>query len=299
VIAATSQALQSQLLTSSNQVAQLQATLRSSQESLSQLQPKLQDALAKNSELQTTLSAKQIELDKLKTQLTEAQTQLDKYKKLVTLFDKLDGVKFDKLVLDGLTAASTGFVTVFAMTPLVSVGLEIARALFNNFERDVATFRASVDWLRAQVDSLSGNIGIVEAAIGQAVKLTDPVTSRMTQLIDYILSNLPFGIGQSLRNTLKAINDLYTFLPTLATGATAQVISVLFDPFSLGDKGLAQTLLKPIREKMLDPAEKFTLQFKTLNEIYLRDLHIPTQQLINDRVKIHGEIGEYRKVNSI
>lgn len=55
------------------------------------------------------------------------------------------------------------------------------------------------------------------------MKSLDPLTSRMTQLVDYILANLPFGIGQSIKITLKAINDLYQSLPPLATGVTAQV----------------------------------------------------------------------------
>jgi hypothetical protein len=198
-----------------------------------------------------------------------------------------------------LVAASAGFVTVLAASPLVTAGLEIGRLLLNNFERDLINFRASVDWLRAQIDSLNGNIGVVEAAIGQALKTLDPVTSRMTQLVDYVLANLPFGIGQSLRITLKALNELYNFLPPLSAGTYGQVVGLLSDPFSASEKGLAQTLLKPIREKLLEPAEKFAAQFKTLNEIYLRDLHIPVRQATEDRASTLREIADFRKTNSV
>jgi hypothetical protein len=286
-------------LQTQNQIAQLQNLLKSSQDSLAQSQTQLQQTLTKNAELQNSLTEKKTEADKLRTQLAGAQTQLEKYKKLMALFEKLDSVKFDKLVSDGLTAASAGFLTVLAATPLVAAGLEVARNLFDNFERQLVLFRASVDWLKSQIDSLNGNIGVVEAAIGQAMRSLDPLTSRMTQLVDYILANLPFGIGQSVKITLKAINDLYQSLPPLATGATAQVLNVLIDPFSSGEKSLTYTLLKPVREKMFDPSEKLATQFKTLNDIYLRDLHLPVRQAVEDRAKVLDEIAEYRRANSL
>lgn len=286
-------------LQTQNQIAQLQGLLKSSQDSLTQSQTQLQQALTKNAELQNSLTEKKTEADKLRTQLNDAQAQLEKYKKLMALFEKLDSAKFDKLVMDGLTAASAGFLTVLAATPLVSAGLEVARALFDNFEKQLALFRASVDWLKSQIDSLNGNIGVVEAAIGQAMKSLDPLTSRMTQLVDYILANLPFGIGQSVKITLKAINDLYQSLPPLATGATAQVLNVLIDPFSSGEKSLTYTLLKPVREKMFDTSEKMATQFKTLNDIYLRDLHLPARGAIDERAKVLSEIAEFRKANSL
>ena len=282
-----------------NQIVQLQSLLKTSQDSLAQSQAQLQQALSKNAELQNSLTEKKNEAEKLKSQLTEAQTHLEKYKKLMALFEKLDSVKFDKLVMDGLAAASAGFITVLAATPLVAAGLEIARALFDNFEKQLALFRASVDWLKSQIDSLNSNIGVVEAAIGQAVKSLDPLTSRMSQLVDYILANLPFGIGQSIKITLKAINDLYQSLPPLATGATGQVLNILIDPFSTGEKSLTHTLLKPVREKMFDPSEKMAAQFKTLYDIYLRDLHLPTRQAIEDRAKVLNDISEFRKANSL
>ena len=148
-------------LQTQTQIAQLQSLLKSSQDSLAQSQTQLQQALTKNAELQNSLTEKKTEADKLRAQLTEAQTQLEKYKKLMALFEKLDSVKFDKLVMDGLTAASAGFLTVLAATPLVAAGLEIARALFDNFEKQLALFRASVEWLRSQIDSLNGSIGVV------------------------------------------------------------------------------------------------------------------------------------------
>ncbi|MBI3362760.1 MAG: hypothetical protein HY023_16795 [Chloroflexi bacterium] len=150
-----------------------------------------------------------------------------------------------------------------------------------------------------KLDDLGKSITAVEAAAGQAVRTLDPVASRFSQLIDYILDHLPFGLGRSIEEALTALDDLYRSLPALIAEANAQVVNVMGAPFAQDANGLGQRLLRPIRERAFDPAEQLGAQLQTLYDSFVNNLHDPVVGLLDQRAAIRKEIGAFREANQI
>jgi len=298
-VAASVDAISAQLAESNNQVAMLQQALTASEAALAQLRPQLNAALSQNVELQSTLTRQQADADSLRTQLADAQATLDKHKNLLALFDQLESLDFDTVLTSGLASASIGMAGLLSLSPLVAEGVKLARALFDNFEKQFPTLRASVDWLKSGLDSMNAGILTVEAAIAQAVTSLDPIASRMTQLVGYILDNLPFGIGKSVKAALDANDSLYGTLPSFVAGARTQIIAQFADPYSDTDKGLGKSMLKPIREKAFDPSDRLGAQVKTVADSFLDDLHIPATAALDKRAAIKKEIATFREANKI
>lgn len=298
-VSASVEALSAKLTESNNQIAMLQQALNASEAALAQLRPQLNEALSKNTDLQGTITQQQADADALRAQLTDAQATLDKHKQLLALFDQLESLDFDSVIAGGLASASIGIAGLLSLSPLVTDGIKLARALFDSFEKQFPVFRASVDWLKSSLDSLNAGILTVETAIAQAVTHLDPIASRMTQLVGYILDNLPFGIGKSVKAALDANDTLYGTLPAFVSSARTQIVAQFTDPYSDTDKGLGKAMLKPIREKAFDPSDKLGAQVKTVAETFVNDLHIPATAGLDKRAAIKKEITTFRESNKI
>jgi hypothetical protein len=292
-------ALSAQLTESNNQAAMLQQALNASEAALAQLRPQLNAALAQNVELQDSLTRQQTEAEALRAQLAEAQATLDKHKQLLALFDQLEGFDVDTVVAAGLASASAGMAGLLSLSPLVADGVKLARALFDNFEKQFPTLRASLDWLKSGLDSMNAGILTVETAIAQAITNLDPIATRMTQLVGYILDNLPFGIGKSVKAALDANDSLYGTLPSFVAGARTQIIAQFVDPYSDTEKGLSKAMLKPIREKAFDSSDKLSAQVTATAQTFVNDLHIPATAALDKRAAKRKEIATFRDTNKI
>lgn len=292
-------ALQSQVGNAAQEIEQLRSALTSSEANLADTRHQLSASLTKNAELQNALADQQTQLLTLQAELANAQDKVVKLAQLIALYDKLESLNIDSIVQSGLTIAASAFSGLLGLAPLVGDGVRLAQTLLDGFEAKFPLYRAGVDWLKNRMDSLSSGITAVEEAIASAMSSLDPIASRMTQLIDHILKNLPFGIGQSVRNALEAINNLYQFLPDTIAGAKEQVVNTLAEPFNTSERGLTRTLLQPVREKALVPAEKLVGQVRSANDIYRRDLHEPVSAALTQRAEVWREIMAYLEANPL
>ncbi len=293
------QTLQSQVNDSAAQIQALQQSLAAAEAELNKIRPEYAAVLAINGQLQNSLTSQQQETDSAKTALGEAQAKVDKLNQLVSMYDKVNNDGFDSLVKDGLTTAAAGFAGALGLLPLVTDGLKIVGGLLDGFELQIPNYRAGVSWLQKRMDDMTASIASVEKSIVDALKTLDPVTSTMTQLMNYILKWLPGNIGVGVKAALDAINFLYTSLPPVITGAHDQVIEMLSAPFADDDQGLKQTLVKPIREKSLTPTGKFTEQFQSANDTFTKNLHVPALVAIDQRASQLKEIADFRTANQI
>ena len=291
--------LQVQIADSANQIALLQQSLAAAEAELAKLRPDYAQALSKNAELQNVLTGKQQETGTLRAELDIAQKRVSALSQLVALYETLEGSDFDKLLDDGLAAAVAAFAGTLGLVPLVSDGMRLARALFESFENQFPIFRGGINWLKQHLDDITASINSVEEAIAKALATLDPVTSRINQLVGYILKYLPANVGVGVKGALDAISLLYQLLPNVVTGAHDQVISMLSEPFGENDKSLSRTLINPIREKSLAPTEKLAVQMKSLNETYMRSLHGPAKQALDQRAAVLKEIADFRAANSV
>jgi hypothetical protein len=291
--------LQAQVAESSTQLVQLQTSLAAAESELAKLRPDYAAVLSTNAALQNSLTGKQQEVDSLKSALAGTQAQMEKLTALTGMYGRLDNNTFDSLVNDGLAAASAGLVGAVSLTPLVVDGMRLARTLFEGFEGQFPNFRSGLTWLRDRLNDLSNSILTVEKAILQALKTLDPVTATMSQLVSHILNYLPANIGLGVRAALDAINFLYQSLPNVINGAHDQVIDMLSEPFGESEKSWGRTLVGPIRDRSIAPAEKLAVQVKTFGDTFNRSLHDPVKQALDQRAAVLKEIADFRTANNL
>jgi peptidoglycan hydrolase CwlO-like protein len=292
--------LNKQVADSTLQISQLQGALTASETELNDLRPKYAASLSKQAELLNVITATQQDADTAKASLAEAQAKIDKLNQLMAMYEKLeDNYSLDSLIKDGFTAASASFAGAIGMLPLVSEGIEAARKLLDGLDFQIPNYRAGLSWLQKRIDEMNNSIETVEKAIVQALKTLDPVANAMSQLVGYILKYLPANISVGVKGALDAVNLLYESLPPVVTGTHDQVINMLLEPFADNEKGLSQSLAKPIRERSLSQAEKLTVQVTNANDAYTNKLEIPVLVALETRAVVQKEIADFRAANSI
>jgi hypothetical protein len=291
---------------SAAELALVRDSLTAAQAALEELRPQLSAALAENASLKNSLAeaqnnllAKQQEADGLLGQLGESQARIGSYQQLVGLFEQLDTESLDTAVVNGLAAAAVNFSGILGSVPIVLQGIAAGRGLLEAFERQFPAIRASLEWLRGRLEGLSAGMAVVENATEQAVDRLDPAANRVAQLVDYILSHLPFGIGRNIRQALVALNDLYHSLPDLITGANTQVVGVLSEQFGEGKAGLGKAVFQPVRDGAFAPAEQLAGQVNTLHDSYVRDLHDPLVGVIDRRAAVRKQIADFRAAQGL
>lgn len=294
------EALTQQVADSALQITQLQGALTASDAELNELRPKYAASLSKQAELLNVITTTQQDADTAKTSLAEAQAKIDKLNELVAMYEKLeDNYSLDTLIKDGFTAASASFAGAVGLLPLVSEGIDAARKLLDGLDFQIPNYRAGVTWLQKRIDEMNSSIETVEKAIVQAIKTLDPVATAMSQLVGYILKYLPANISTGVKGALDAVNLLYQSLPPVVTGTHDQVISMLSEPFADNEKGLSQSLAKPIRERSLSQSEKLTVQVAAANDVYTNKLEIPVLVALETRAAVQKEIADFRAMNGI
>lgn len=294
------ESLNQQVADSTLQISQLQGALTASDAELNDLRPKYAASLSKQAELLNIITLTQQDADTAKTSLAEAQAKIDKLNELVAMYEKLeDNYSLDTLIKDGFTAASASFAGAIGMLPLVSQGIELARGLLDGLDFQIPNYRAGVSWLQKRIDDMNSSIETVEKAIAEALKTLTPVADAMSQLVGYILKYLPANIGAGVKGALDAVNFLYQSLPPVVTGTHDQVIAMLSEPFADNEKGLSQSLAKPIRERSLSQAEKLTVQVTNANDAYTNKLEIPVLVALETRAAVQKEIADFRATNGI
>jgi hypothetical protein len=294
------QTLQTQFADAALQITALQGALSVADTELNDLRPKYAESLSKQAELLNVITTTQQDADTAKASLAEAQAKIDKLNELLAMYDRLeDNNSLDSLIKDGFTAASASFAGALSLLPIVTEGIDAARQLLDGLDFQIPNYRAGLGWLQKRMDEMNKSIASVEQAIKQALKSLDPVTAAMSQLVKYILDYLPASVGVGVKGALDAIDILYQSLPPVVTGTHDQVINMLGEPFADNEKGISQSVAKPIRERSLSQSEKLVAQVSTTNEAYTTKLEIPVLVALDQRAAIKKEITDFRSAHQI
>ena len=271
------------------------------------LQSQLVSATSQNAQLASALSAAQQEITHIKAQFEAAQSDLASTQERVTkqgtllgLFDQLNGVDLDSVVQGGLSAAAGGLSTLLALGPLVTQGVEAGRSLLISFEQTLPTFREAMTWLGDQVLTLRLGLYGIEST---ARKTIDAALSGLNTVfggfVSFVLDHLPFNLGANVKATLNATLTVLTGLVDVLDGTDTKVLGAISPLVSEGPQDLAKTLVEPLREQTLKPAEQIVSALGEADQTFKTALESPARLALAQRAEIRARIAAYREVNRL
>ena len=305
--AVKAQTLQTQLADVSTTKSALDLSVSTLNGQLTALQTQLNAVLSQKVELTAALSTAQQETADLKTQLTNQQAELEavnsqlaKSKELIGLYELLDGVNLDAAVEAGLAAVSGGLTTSLGLTPALREGLIKARDLLAEFEQSLPDIQEAMNWVGEQVVILKLGLYAIEAAAQRTVnELLTGLEAAFGGFVKFILDHLPFGLGENVKHTLAATQTLLVSLPGVADGLNEKVLGKISPHVNAGAKHWKRTLVEPIREQALSPAEALLQQLSETNTAFVNALQEPAQTALQQRVDLRKKIAAFRTANNL
>jgi len=299
--------LQSQLTTLTGAHSTLQASAQALQVQVADLQSQLGFAASQNAQLATDLSGAQAKSTDLEAQFLSAQSQLNtantqvaRSKELISLFDQLEGIGLDSAAQSGLAVVAGGLASAVGHVPTLRQGVAMARSLLDDFELTLPTFQTTLNWLGEQIVNLKVTLSAIELSAQHTLNATIAgAAAAFGSLVSFVLDHLPFNIGQNVKTTLTNTQSLLSSLPAVIAGAEDKFLVGLGQRVGEGQKGWRQSLVKPVREQTLVPADQLLAAVEQANTQFAASLNDPVQTAIARRGALRESIAAFRAANQL
>jgi hypothetical protein len=247
------------------------------------------------------LTAKDAAEAALQENQSAAEAELARMQGLVDLYENLEKIGLDAILETGMTAVALPVAAVEVGAKALKAGLDWAEEALLALGKALPTARESILWLEDQVSLVAGGIEQLETAVRRALnRVTDnPVAEALGDFATMILDNLPFSLGDKIRNVLDGMVVLVTSVDELVAGVNSHLLEPLREGWFAEEdgKGLAETLIDPLVENILDPLESHLVNLAVLADNWHNDLMAPSQQALAERSEVHQEILQYKKDN--
>ena len=208
---------------------------------------------------------------------------------LVGLYQQLEAVGLDQIVAAALSAVGVPLLAIQNIRIALTTGIGLAARVLQDLENHLPLVAAGLDWLEQQITALSNGIRAFQTAL--AVSADTPTTKAISDFISQLLDILPFGAGQNIKTALQAMGNVLNQLPDLLNNVSAMVIEPVRAWVGSGQQGgLHDTLLRPIRDQVLTPAQQIVANAENLNAVYNQQLAQPVQSALDQRAKVRTEI---------
>jgi hypothetical protein len=235
--------------------------------------------------------------------LEAAQAEIARLQGLVDLYENLEKIGLDAIISTGMKALALPLEAVELGAKALKSGLDWAEGALLSLQEALPTAQESILWLEGQVSAIADGIEKLETAVGNALeKATDnAVAEALEDLANMLLDNLPFGLGDKIRQVLDGMVALVTSVDELVEGINTLFLEPMREEwFATEDGGgVAATWIEPLVEHVLDPVEAHLESLAALADTWQQELASPAQQALAERAAVREEIARYRDEHSL
>jgi chromosome segregation ATPase len=227
-----------------------------------------------------------------------ADAEVARLQGLVDLYEDLETVGLDAILQTGMTAVSLPLQAVEAGAKALKSGLEWSENALLSLKEALPTAQESLQWLEAQVATVADGIHKLETSVAKAVdKATDnKVAETLQAFAEVVLENLPFGIGDRIRDVFEGMVAFVVSVDELVLGLNTVLLEPMRETWfaSTEGEGIGATLIDPLVEQVLDPLESHLGDLAALADTWQQKLMAPTQQALEERAQVREQIARYK-----
>jgi hypothetical protein len=230
--------------------------------------------------------------------LDTADAEIARLNGIIELYEEMDKVGLDSILQSGMAAMALPLQAVEVGAKALKAGLETIEEALISLEEALPTARESILWLEAQVSAVAEGIEKLEASLGRVLeKASDsPVAQTLADFTAMVLDNLPFGLGDKIREVLEGLVGLVTSVDELVEGINTRILEPLrANWFSAEEgEGLGAVIVDPLIEHVLDPVEAHLTDLVALADTWQAKLVEPTQQALEERAQLRQQIAVHK-----
>lgn len=229
--------------------------------------------------------------------LGAAEAELARLQGLVELYEDLEKVGLDAILQTGMKAVALPLEGVVLGANALKSGLESIESTLLSVEEALPTAQESVLWLEDRVTAVASGIEKLEQSLGKALDTVadNPVAEAISDFASMVLDNLPFGIGDRIRDVMDGLVELVTSVDDLVRGINTELLEPMRETWvSEEGAGLAAALVDPLVEHVLDPLEAHLDGLASLADSWQAELMEPTDMALAEREDVRQEIARYK-----
>jgi hypothetical protein len=239
--------------------------------------------------------------DEAQRQLAAAHLQVQVYQGLVALYETLDKIGIDSIIGSALGAYQGTLHALGGGVQALRAGIVAAEDALNSFENAFAALRRALD----DADTAWRNVGALLKNVQELVaRATSPILSlvdQATKFFDDLLGKIPFGAGESARQTINGIIGLVVAIPSALDSLEHGLFQTMREGWFSADnaQNLEATLAKPIRSGVLEPARNLLDHVDSTLANWETQVSKPVSAALSQREIVQQQIAAYRSKNGI
>ncbi len=225
------------------------------------------------------------------------EVEVLRLKGLLRLYEELEEVGLDGLLETGSRALALPLAGLEAGARALKEGLDWAEGALLDLQGAFAGVRAALAVVEGWVERLQAGVERVWRWVGQGVDRARPLTEPVAAFLDRVLGLLPFGIGQEVREGLRAMADLVATVPQALDALQDRVLEPLRTRWFSEERAqnLEGRFLEPLRTRILDPLEAHLDAVADALAAWERELRQPMEAALERRAEIRRKIEAYRR----
>lgn len=241
------------------------------------------------------------EKDQVQRELAAARVQIELYKGLVGLFDTLDHIGIDAIIGGALNAYTGTLAALDAGVDALKAGIVTVENALDNFENAFASIRGALTAAEDAWKNVGALFKNVQDLVAQA---TSPILSLVDQarkFFDDLLGKIPFGAGESARQTVNGFVGLVAGIPSALDALDDGLFRILREGWFSEDnaRNLEATLTKPVINGVLEPLRQFLEQVDVTLKGWETQVTKPVNNALSQRDIVQKQIADYRTQHNV
>jgi hypothetical protein len=237
----------------------------------------------------------------LQAQLNDSSGQVTVLSGLVALYEQLEQIQIEDVVAGGVSVVGGALGALAGRMPTVAEGLAAGAAALDDLESHIPLLENGRLWLEDHVAKIGDFYMVVESVLAAAVETAGNFLANLNRWFQDVLRWVPFGMGEKAAAIMTAMTNLLGETPNTINGLRTNVAQPL-DIWLAGqgeEMPLRRALIKPLREKALQPATEAIVEVESVQSLYTSQLVEPVQTAAGNRQAVRDMIAQYRQQHQI
>jgi len=256
--------------------------------------------LSQLGDAETELTGMRAEITRLRGQLTDTENQNTVLADLLTLYEALEDEGLDIIIQTGLAALAGVWGSLNTIVSLLQSGIIVVGDILDNFVQRLITLRNNLLRVLPMTTSLSNQVTSIEDSADETVDENSAALDPVTRFVNFVLDNLPFGIGNRVKEAMTLIGELLSIIPDTLLELQQRVLTPFDEHLdATGDKGWLQTVVTPVRERVLGPAVSLLDAVAETDTTMTTELIDPVNATLNRRGALHDKSSRYKAEHNL
>ena len=291
------------VVTSGGEMAGLAADLIAAQADNIRLQAELDAAQRRLAAIENASGSSGSTITNLQNELADAGNRLGVLSGLIALYEQLDEIDLNSVLVGGLTAVEGAFVELTDELPSLEEGLTLGQQALQQLEDELPTMSAARGWLDTQMERLGGFYGGVLVALADVVDEAGDFLQMLGRWFADVLDWLPFGMGDKASRIMAALTNMLSETTATMNGYSANAgvhLDRWLKPEQAGAPLPLQTqLVQPLRDKALAPAGSLANKATAAKAAFKANLVDPANYTLANQALLRDQIAAYRTTHKL